>query len=62
MADESKQQQYVNVLLDEALIEKIDDFRYGNRFPSRTEAIRWLLNAAIEKKLKPAKPAAAKTE
>jgi metal-responsive CopG/Arc/MetJ family transcriptional regulator len=52
---DNKQQQYVNVLFDAMLIQKIDDFRFSNRFPSRTEAIRWLIQAALDKKLKPPK-------
>lgn len=58
MPPDARKQQYVNILLDEALIEAIDDFRFNNRFPSRTEAIRWLLQTAIDKKLKPSKAAA----
>ena len=35
--------------VDEALLERIDDFRYGNRIPSRTEAVRRLIEEALKK-------------
>ena len=34
--------------LDEDLLERIEDYRYGNRIPSRTEAIRRLLDEALK--------------
>jgi metal-responsive CopG/Arc/MetJ family transcriptional regulator len=46
---------YVNVLLEERLIDLVDDFRFKNRLPSRTEAIRWLIRAALDAKLAPPK-------
>ena len=57
---DDKKQRYVNVLLDEDVLDRIDNFRFEQRFESRTEAIRWLLRAALDKKLKPVKPAALK--
>jgi metal-responsive CopG/Arc/MetJ family transcriptional regulator len=47
-----KPQQYVNVLFDEKLLKSIDDFRFKNRFASRTEAIRWLISYALSQKPK----------
>jgi hypothetical protein len=47
MVDE-KQQKYVNVLFPTAQLKKIDDFRFKQRFQSRTEAIRWLLEWALK--------------
>ena len=44
---------YVNVLLDEGLLAAIDEFRFDNRFESRTAAMRWLLQAGIDLKLAP---------
>lgn len=41
------------LLLDEELLKKIEDFRYKNRFPSRAAAMKWLMNAALDKKLRP---------
>ena len=49
-ATESKQP--VHLLLEHALLEKIDDFRFKNRFESRTAAIRWLLDWAVSQKPK----------
>ena len=34
---------------DNKLIERLDDFRYENRVPSRSEAIRRLLDEALKK-------------
>ena len=52
MAD-SAEKQYVNVLFDDKLLSRVDDFRFKHRFASRTEAIRWLLKAALDQKLAP---------
>jgi metal-responsive CopG/Arc/MetJ family transcriptional regulator len=52
MADEP-QKQYVNVLFEEKLLSRVDDFRFKNRFASRTEAIRWLLDWALSQKPAP---------
>ena len=35
--------------LDEELLERIEDFRYGNRIPTRSEAIRRLINDALKR-------------
>ena len=51
------EKQYVNVLFEERMLKEIDDFRFENRFPSRTEAIRWLLEWAL--KQNPKRPAEA---
>jgi len=37
------------ITLNKRLIEKVDDYRYENRIPSRSEAIRRLLNEALKK-------------
>ena len=34
--------------LDEELLERIEDFRYGNRIPTRSEAIRRLITEALK--------------
>lgn len=49
----STDKRLVHVLLDEALLKKLDDFRFKHRFESRTEATRWLLRAALEQGLRP---------
>ncbi len=43
----------VNMLYDAELLTRIDDFRFKQRFESRTDAIRWLVTAALDKKLAP---------
>jgi metal-responsive CopG/Arc/MetJ family transcriptional regulator len=50
---EKPDKQYVNVLFDEKLLSRVDDFRFKNRVASRTEAIRWLIKAALDQKLTP---------
>jgi Arc/MetJ-type ribon-helix-helix transcriptional regulator len=42
--------------------DRIDDFWHEDRFTSRSEAIRWLIQAALDKKLKPGKAAAKENE
>jgi metal-responsive CopG/Arc/MetJ family transcriptional regulator len=44
----------VNLALDPSLLSRIDDFWHDHRFNARSEAIRWLLEAALDKKLVPA--------
>ena len=34
---------------DKDLLEKVEDFRYSNRIPTRSEAIRRLLEEALKK-------------
>lgn len=36
--------------LSDELLEEIDDYRYKNRIPARTEAIRQLIRKALPKK------------
>jgi hypothetical protein len=45
----------VNIAIAPELIERIDTFRFGNRFATRVEAMRWLLQAALDSRLKPAR-------
>lgn len=40
---------------DNELIERLDDYRYENRIPSRSEAIRRLLDEALKKNDKKSK-------
>lgn len=46
----AEERRYVNVLFDETVLQKLDDFRFRHRFPSRTEAIRWLVGWALNEK------------
>ena len=48
------EKQYLNFIADGGLLTRLDDFRYANRFPTRAAAIKWLLDAALKAKLKPA--------
>lgn len=52
----------INIGIAPELLEEIDTFRFQNRFATRVEAMRWLMKAALDKKLKPAKPAVPKGE
>ena len=36
------------ITLDEAMLQKIDDFRFENRFPNRTQATLELIRIGIE--------------
>ena len=45
--------QPLHLLFDDAIVKRIDDFRYDCRFPTRAEAVRWLVQAALDKKLVP---------
>ena len=51
MADEEKQP--VHLLIEKPLLKRLDDFRFKGRFESRTNAIKWLLKAALDAKLAP---------
>ena len=37
------------ITLNDKIIESVDDYRYKNRIPSRSEAIRRLLEEALKK-------------
>ncbi len=49
-APKAGEKQYVNILFDETMLKRIDDFRFKNRFPSRNEAVRWLIGWALDQK------------
>lgn len=48
-----KDKTLLHILVDGTLLKRLDDFRFKNRFQSRTEAVRWLLDAALKAKLAP---------
>ncbi len=50
MADDK---QMLTFVIERPLLRRIDDFRFEHRFPSRAAAIKWLLEAALEKGLHP---------
>jgi metal-responsive CopG/Arc/MetJ family transcriptional regulator len=39
----------LNFAVDEELLERLDDFRFGNRIKTQSEAIRRLLDEALKK-------------
>ncbi len=39
---------FVHLVIDPELIERIDDFRFSFRLPSRSHAIRYLIEAGLE--------------
>ena len=45
--------QMLHMLIDPTLLKRVDDFRFKARFATRTEAVRWLLDAALKAKLAP---------
>ena len=45
----------LNFYIDKELLDRVDEFWHAHRFTSRAEAVRWLMQAALDKKLKPAK-------
>jgi hypothetical protein len=53
MAEVQRDKQMVHMLFDDALLERIDAFWHDNRFRARAEAVRWLIRAALDKKLAP---------
>ena len=50
----------LNLSLPDNLIERIEEFWHENRFGSRSEAIRWLIQAALDAELRPDKAAVRK--
>lgn len=42
----------MHFVIPESLLEKVDDFRFRERFPSRAAAIIWLIEFAIKQKPK----------
>lgn len=46
----------VNFVVDPKLLERIEDFRFEHRFPTRTAAILWLLEWALEQNPQPPAP------
>ncbi len=38
----------VHMRLDDSLLKRLEGFRFKNRFPTRTAAIKWLLAFALD--------------
>ncbi len=36
-------------VIERELLDRVDDFRFDNRFPTRAGAIRWLLEWALKR-------------
>lgn len=51
-AIESSDAKAIHMLYEKELLERIEDYRYRNRFPTRVEAIKALLNTALESEKK----------
>jgi metal-responsive CopG/Arc/MetJ family transcriptional regulator len=53
MAKPTDERQLIHMRLDQALLKRLEDFRFRHRFQSRSEAARWLMKAALDAKLAP---------
>jgi hypothetical protein len=47
--------QLLNFIVEKDLLNRLDDFRFQNRFATRAGAIKWLLDWALEQGAKPGK-------
>ncbi|MDP3983634.1 MAG: hypothetical protein Q8Q52_01335 [Acidimicrobiia bacterium] len=47
------QKPLLHIIMDEGLLAKIDDYRFGHRFKSRAAAIKWLLEWSLQQNPKP---------
>jgi len=46
----------LHLFFDAGLLRSVDKFRYKNHFPTRSEAVRWLVREALREKLTPPPP------
>jgi hypothetical protein len=46
----SSDKPYLNFVIEPRLLNRVDDFRYKHRFPTRAAAIKWLLAWALDQK------------
>ncbi len=44
---------FLHFVLDEALLKRLDDYRFTHRFTSRAAAIKWLLEWSLKQNPKP---------
>jgi metal-responsive CopG/Arc/MetJ family transcriptional regulator len=51
--EQQPEKEPIHMLYEVALLKRVDDFRFRHRFPSRAEAIRWLVKTALDAKLAP---------
>lgn len=40
----------LHINVPQGLLRRLDDFRFKNKFPSRTEALKWLIDWALKQK------------
>ncbi len=43
----------LNFFIDKELLDRVDEFWHEYKFPARAEAVRWLIQSALDKKLTP---------
>jgi Arc/MetJ-type ribon-helix-helix transcriptional regulator len=43
----------IQLNIPQELIDRIDDFRFAHRFPSRAATIKWLVDKALDARLAP---------
>jgi hypothetical protein len=43
----------LNFVIEPELLMRLEDFRFRHRFATRAQAIKWLLNEALDRKLAP---------
>lgn len=46
----STEKPFLSFVIDPALLKRVDDFRFKNRFATRAAAIKWLLAWALDQK------------
>ena len=47
-AGAAKRLQYLNFVIEPEFLERIDDWRFKHRFPTRAAAVKFLLKAALQ--------------
>jgi hypothetical protein len=46
---------FLHFVIEPTLLQRLDDFRFKQRFPTRAAAIKWLLDWALKQKPVPEK-------
>jgi hypothetical protein len=46
---------YLNFIVEPEFLKRLDDFRFKHRFPTRAQAIKWLLEWVLKQKPEPPK-------
>jgi hypothetical protein len=55
MTKATDETQMVHLRLEQSLLKRLEDFRFRQRFPTRSAAIKWLLEWALSRKPVPVK-------